>query len=283
MIKYCVAMGFLFSAVVSVPASASNFACDRLMMGLMRQNGGCPTGTCKYNIVNGKLLGFDGATVTNSDDFTEMKSVSTPTKDSNGVSSVRIENGKNGEFRMTMVVVDDRKRETKTEFGLNGADGKCLHEQTERKRPENLSMAVDYDREFCEAAAQAYEGVDAEQSKTCDDLMQKLVGKFEERTNALAKSGKAFREASASEAFNAIALRNNGANKAGQAKLMQALKQRDRCMKAAVEVAQARPLSFKERYGEELYNSMNRFNKNPDKRAFPQNGLPSGPTDTIRR
>lgn len=252
-------------------AHAANYDCDTLMKGLLKQSGGCQGNNCKYNVVNGSLVGFNGGVVNKDDGSTEMKSVSSATKDSNGVSSVRIEAGKDGAYRMLMSVVDDKGRTTKSEYGFTAKDGTCIHEQTERKNPNDLASSVEYDREFCDAAAKAYEGLSAEQAKTCDDLLKNLVGKFEERTNALAKDRKAFSSATATETINAKMLANNGDSKSGQGKLIQALKQKDQCAKATVEVNSARPLDFRQRYGR-------LFDANPirgeyfeyiDKRAWP--------------
>ncbi|CAN5681793.1 hypothetical protein BH10BDE1_BH10BDE1_00190 [soil metagenome] len=237
--------GLILGATVAFSsyANASNFDCDGLMKGLLRQNGGCPTGSCKYNILNGQLVGFNGGVVSKDDGATEMKAVSPATTDSNGVSGVRIDTGKDGSYRMSLSVVDDKGRTTKSEFGMTAKDGACVHEQTERKNPTDALMNVDYDREFCAAAANAYEGLDAAQAKTCDDTLKNLVGKYEERTNALAKDRKSFRMANASNKINAKLLANTGNGKQGQDKLIEALKQKDQCAKAATEVEFARPLS----------------------------------------
>jgi hypothetical protein len=248
--QFVAIVGFATLFFVSEISHAAGNPCDGLIKGLLENVGSCPDGKCNYNVVDGQIFAVNGGKANKGDGFSEMRQLSSAGDRNHGVSDVRITKGTNGMIELKFVDADKQGAQTKSAFKFQVQGSNCIHEETERKNPTNLAMTVDYDRDFCDVAVHAYDGLTDQQSATCDDALKKLVGKYDERLQALAKAGKSFRSASYDQKIDGLVMKRQKAESVqGQAQMIQALKQKDLCANATAEVNDARPKSFMERLG----------------------------------
>ncbi len=251
-----------------------SYECDPVIANLLRNNGGCKTGKCRYNIGNGKIHGFNGGVVATDGDKTSMVTVDEANDQGTGITNLELVKGKNGARQLTFTKISNTGRATTMQYNMTAGEKSCEHHQTQSREKGEPTFSVDYDPEFCAAAAAAFDGMDAIQAKTCDDSMKALVGSFEKRSNELSNESKTFHGASFFEKLKARSV--SMATNDGQQQLMRAMKQRDRCMAATAEVNAAQPLKMNRAYLESILKPLDFMSGESmrmiDKRAWPLEG-----------
>lgn len=231
---------FMASTVllVSMTALAANENCDPVLKKLIQRHLGCADKECPVNIFGGRMEAapnkFGKTTkVELGDGYSLVKDLSGPTKDTVGLSAVKIETLKDGKSILVLTVKDLNGKTSTNTYTVAEETQDCSLQEVTRKGPTDGNPKVDYDKEFCESADQVMKVTSLEQAKICEDMMTKLAAVYEARQEKLKKDGKVFREATGG--VRGAVARSTGTDNVNN--LNQAIKQRDHCFRSETEMA----------------------------------------------
>ena len=103
-------------------AFAASSACDSTMQGLLRNNGGCTDGKCVADVQQGQLkaLAKGVGKIEIGDNYTTATGFTVSGHDEQkSLASAKIENGENGELKLTIVMLDENGKTLRNTYTFN--------------------------------------------------------------------------------------------------------------------------------------------------------------------